>query len=68
MGFSCMESTNGTGVKFELVFDETDVFTEGDLWIDVDRIVAHEMVHGIMSASGMNFYSMPTWLKEGIAE
>lgn len=65
---SWMETTNGTGVQFELVFDEADVFTEDDLWIDVDRIVAHEMIHAMMSASGMNFYSMPTWFKEGTAE
>lgn len=65
---SWMNTSTGEGVRFELVFDEEDVFTDQELWIDVDRIVAHEMVHAMMSASGMNFYSMPKWFKEGTAE
>lgn len=48
--------------------DNADVFTEGSLWIDEDRIIAHEMVHAVMAASGINMNSMPDWFVEGSAE
>ncbi|SOB91075.1 flagellin [Ureibacillus xyleni] len=48
--------------------DNADFFTEGSLWIDEDRIVAHEMVHAVMAASGINMDSMPDWFIEGSAE
>lgn len=32
-----------------------------------DRIIAHEMVHAVMSRS-MNFAALPSWFKEGMAE
>lgn len=55
-------------MKLELVFDGADVISTSDLWIDVDRVIAYEMYHAMMSASGMNFRSMPSWFKEGTAE
>lgn len=48
--------------------DNADFFTEGKLWIDEDRIVAHEMVHAVMAASDINMDSMPDWFVEGSAE
>ena len=48
--------------------DNADFFTEGDLWIDEDRIIAHEMVHAVMAGSGINMRSMPDWFVEGSAE
>lgn len=62
--------TNGTGkgVKWELTIDEADFLTDSPLWISKDRIVAHEMAHAMMSASGMTWTSIPTWFKEGSAE
>ncbi|MEL4024098.1 flagellinolysin [Lysinibacillus endophyticus] len=65
---SSIDPTTGAGVNYDLVFDEADVFTDGELWIDLDRIVAHEMTHAMMFASGMNYYGLPGWFKEGAAE
>ncbi|MFJ7825256.1 flagellinolysin [Psychrobacillus sp. NPDC096623] len=58
----------GKGVKWELTIDEADFLTDSPLWISKDRIVAHEMAHAMMSASGMTWTSIPTWFKEGSAE
>jgi len=32
-----------------------------------DRILAHEMTHAVMART-MNFFNLPTWFKEGVAE
>lgn len=34
----------------------------------LDRVIAHEMTHGIMAANIENFGNMPLFIKEGIAE
>lgn len=34
----------------------------------MDRVIAHEMVHAVMSASGINWNDTPKWFKEGTAE
>lgn len=62
-------SITGEGSKYILKIDRDDFFKD-DLWISKDRIVAHEMVHGIMAASGMNWKNsaIPVWFKEGTAE
>lgn len=57
--------------SFELVIDEADFLTGDNLWISKDRIIAHEMAHAMMAASGMDWLtstSIPGWFKEGSAE
>lgn len=39
----------------------------GGSWISNDRIIAHEMVHGVMGRT-TNFRDISTWFKEGTAE
>lgn len=56
----------GSNPRMEM--DNADFFTTGDLWIDEDRIIAHEMVHAVMAGSGINTSSMPYWFIEGSAE
>ncbi|MCT4583690.1 MAG: flagellinolysin, partial [Peptostreptococcaceae bacterium] len=66
-----MNSRTGEGISYSLTIDRDDFFKDDDdLWISKDRIVAHEMVHGIMAASGMNWKNsaIPVWFKEGTAE
>jgi flagellin len=67
---SMVNTATGAASGFQLVLDEADFFNEDGLWISKDRIVAHEMVHAVMGASGMNMLdsAMPKWFKEGAAE
>lgn len=51
-----------------LAIDLDDVLSTDSLWIDVDRVITHEMVHAVMSASGINWNDTPKWFKEGAAE
>jgi flagellin len=57
-----------TSTNPRMEIDNADFFTTGSLWIDPDRIIAHEMVHAVMAASGINMSSMPGWFIEGSAE
>jgi len=54
--------------KHELRVDMTD-FTPPDQigGTDLDRVIAHEMVHGLM-ADNMYSIALPDWFKEGAAE
>jgi flagellin len=67
---SMVNTTTGEAQDFKLVLDKADFFNDDGLWISKDRIVAHEMVHAVMGASGMNMLdsAMPKWFKEGAAE
>jgi flagellin len=66
---SMVNTTTGEAGSFKLVIDTAD-FLNSNLWISKDRIIAHEMVHAVMGASGMNMLdsAMPKWFKEGAAE
>ncbi|GKV56692.1 flagellin [Sporosarcina sp. NCCP-2222] len=54
---------------FTMKIDLADFFDD-NLWISKDRIIAHEMTHAMMAASGMEWIGgdIPTWFKEGSAE
>ena len=39
-----------------------------DVPVYLDRTIAHEMTHAVMSANINNYYSLPQFIKEGIAE
>lgn len=61
--------TNGDSFPFKLSVDLDDVLAPGGTWIDADRIIAHEMTHAVMSASGIKWdNSTPDWFIEGAAE
>lgn len=61
-------SGGGAIDKHELRVDMTD-FTPPDQigGTNIDRVIAHEMVHGLM-ADNMNSLALPTWFMEGAAE
>lgn len=48
-------------------FDNFDLPNGGSGFFHVDRVIAHEMTHAIMSQT-MNFAALPQWFKEGAAE
>lgn len=48
-------------------FDNFDLPNGGSTAFHVDRLIAHEMTHAIMSQT-MNFAALPQWFKEGAAE
>lgn len=64
---------DGKGFNLELHLDKEDFLpadgfnTGKNAPIYNDRIVAHEMVHAVMSQT-MNFGALPKWFKEGTAE
>lgn len=60
--------SNGDSYPVTLAVDLDDVLSSSPLWIDVDRVITHEMVHAVMSASGINWNNTPKWFKEGSAE
>ncbi|WP_062200331.1 flagellinolysin [Massilibacterium senegalense] len=67
---SSVNTVTGEASTFKMVLDTADFFNDTPLWISKDRIVAHEMVHAVMGAAGINLLSSatPTWFKEGTAE
>lgn len=63
---------DGTYSNLELhvdlsAFANFDLPNGGDTFFHVDRVIAHEMTHAIMSQT-MNFAALPKWFKEGAAE
>jgi flagellin len=62
--------SDGKAYGFSMTIDEADFLTGHNLWISKDRIIAHEMTHAMMAASGINWNdsATPTWFKEGAAE
>ncbi|MBS7344114.1 MAG: flagellinolysin [Caryophanon sp.] len=67
---SYFSSTTGVSSKWELTFDTIDVLDNNMDEDELASVTAHEMTHGMMSASGMDWRSssIPTWFKEGTAE
>ena len=59
---------NGDSYPTTLAIDLDDVLSNDPLWVDVDRMIMHEMVHAVMSASMINWKDIPDWFKEGTAE
>lgn len=51
-----------------LTLDKQDFFGTSALWIEPDRIVAHEMVHAVMGGAIDKFSQLPDWFTEGAAE
>jgi flagellin len=62
--------SDGKAYGFSMTIDEADFLTGQNLWISKDRIIAHEMTHAMMAASGINWNdsATPVWFKEGTAE
>lgn len=58
----------GKGHPYELNIDKDDFFTDEPLWVSQDRIIAHEMVHAVMSGAGISHTDRPFWFSEGTAE
>lgn len=52
----------------DITFDTADFGKEGGMWIEKDRIVAHEMVHAVMGGAIDGFSNLPGWFTEGTAE
>lgn len=66
---SWVDDTTGIAQRWEMTFDTKDVL--GGMSDDeIEGTVAHEMVHAVMSASGINWADAknPKWFKEGTAE
>lgn len=60
---------NGDSFPFKLSVDLDDVLSASGTWIDANRIIAHEMTHAVMSASGIKWNDQPPdWFIEGSAE
>lgn len=67
---SYYNETTGVSAKWELTLDTIDVIDNNMSDDELAELIAHEMTHAIMSASGMDWRSesMPKWFKEGTAE
>ena len=67
---SMVNTSTGEAIEWKMIFDSVDVIENK---MDTDKlewVVSHEMVHAMMSASGMDWRneSIPKWFKEGTAE